>query len=139
MDRRFFFRKDERLSGVKPVQLLFTESAGSIFIFPLKLNWRFREATETEPNIKLLVTVSKKRMKRAHDRNRVKRILREVYRKNKAGLSEVLDKKQLHIDLSLSFVSENHLHINEVERIFLSIAHRFVKQLDAHVSSNPII
>ncbi|MBI1221080.1 MAG: hypothetical protein GC180_00625 [Bacteroidetes bacterium] len=129
VDRRFFFRKEERLSGLKPVQRLFTEKTGSIFIYPLRVNFLLHQ-DEDAPPLRVLLLASKKRFRRANVRNRVKRVLREVYRKNSHDLREALTSKNKKIDLSISFVGEKDMGSHEVEQIFLSIAERLMKSLD---------
>lgn len=129
MDRRFFFRKEERLSGVKPVQRLFTEKTGSIFVYPLRVNWLFHQDEEA-PALRVLMAVPKKRFPRANQRNRIKRILREVYRKNAHPLRDALISKNRKMDMSISFVGEKDMGSHEVEQIFLSIAERLIQSLD---------
>jgi len=133
VDRRFFFRKEERLSGIKSVQRLFTEKTGSIFIYPLKLTWCFH-LDDGVPPVRVLMAVPKKRFRHANKRNHVKRILREVYRKNAHPLREYLSSNSKKMDMSLSYVGEKELNLQEVERIFLSIVERFIEQ-DASQSS----
>jgi len=127
VDRRFFFRKEERLAGVKSVERLFTEKAGSIFVYPLKITWCYHH-DDVAPPVRVLLAVPKKRFRLAKDRNRVKRILREVYRKNSHSLREYLTSKDQKMDMSLSYVGEKELNLQEVERIFLSIVERFIRQ-----------
>lgn len=133
MDRRFFFRKEERLSGVRSVERLFTEKSGSIFVYPLKITWCYHH-DDAAPAVRVLLAVPKKRFRQANDRNRVKRILREVYRKNGHPIQEYLTSKERKMDMSLSYVGEKALKLQEVERIFLSIVNRFIEQ-DADQSS----
>jgi ribonuclease P protein component len=129
VDRRFFFRKKERMSGIKPVQRLFTEKTGSIFIYPLKLVWLEHQDAGVTP-VRVLFAVPKRRFRKAHERNRVKRILREVYRKNAHLIREHLTSKEVKMDVSLAYVGEKAIDEQEVERIFLSIAKRFVGQVN---------
>lgn len=115
------------MSGVKPVQRLFTEKTGSIFIYPLKLVW-LEDDDSDAPLLRVLLAVPKKRFRKANERNRIKRILREVYRKNAWFLKEHLTSKARKMDLSISYVGEKEIEGREVERIFLSIAERFVRE-----------
>lgn len=78
-------------------------------VFPLKAVYRLIDSksevstsqeTLTEPNVQLLVSVPKKYFKRAVKRNRVKRQVREAYRKRKRLVTQSVDKltdKQLLI------------------------------------------
>ncbi|SEK79510.1 ribonuclease P protein component [Aquimarina amphilecti] len=76
----------ERLKSKKEIELLFSEGK-SIAKYPIRLI--YREAT-TEKNftIQTAVSVSKRNFKKAPDRNRIKRLLRESYRKNKYLVSK---------------------------------------------------
>jgi ribonuclease P protein component len=48
------------------------------------MRYVWREAREDEPPKRVLIVVPKKRIRKAVDRHRIKRQLREVYRLNKA-------------------------------------------------------
>lgn len=85
--------KAERLSGKKQVDTLFSGGAGrSMSIFPIRLVYVFQDSTgdPKEPQAKMMVSVSKRYFKHAVQRNRVKRQLREAYRRNKHLLLDTL-------------------------------------------------
>ena len=77
----YTFPKKEKLKSRKCIDQLFAEGK-SITSFPIKLIFL---KTSLPENVKIQagVTVSKKKFKRAVDRNRIKRLLREAYRLNK--------------------------------------------------------
>jgi ribonuclease P protein component len=77
--------KEERLSLKRQIEQLF--SVGHSFIaYPIRIV--YRPLTSDEPPVTaILVSVSKRRFKRAVDRNRIRRLLREVYRLNKGWLT----------------------------------------------------
>ncbi len=75
------FGKTEKLKSVKRFAQLFEEGK-SISGYPLKLIYVRIENQEV--SIKAGVTVPKRNFKSAVDRNKVKRLLREAYRRNKA-------------------------------------------------------
>lgn len=75
------FGKKERLKSKKLFTQLFEEGK-SISSYPLKLI--YVPAQHLEVSIKAGVTVSKRNFKSAVHRNRIKRLLREAYRRNKA-------------------------------------------------------
>lgn len=76
------YSKKEKLKSKKCIEQLFTEGQ-SVSVFPLRLVYM---STIFEEQIKLKtgVSVSKRNFKNAVDRNRIKRLLRESYRLNKA-------------------------------------------------------
>lgn len=75
------FGKKEKLKNKKEIELLFSEGK-SIAKFPIRLIYRKAELDEGA-TFKAAVSVSKRNFKKAVDRNRIKRLLREGYRKNK--------------------------------------------------------
>jgi ribonuclease P protein component len=81
---RLTFNKTEKLKSKKLIEQLFNEG-NAVTVFPLKLI--FIETTyNSNISIKTGVSVSKRNFKRAVDRNRIKRLLREAYRLNKQEL-----------------------------------------------------
>ncbi len=71
------YSNKEKLKSKKLIEKLFTEG-NAVTAFPLRLIYL------KEGNInKVGVSVSKRNFKKAVDRNRVKRLLREAYRHNK--------------------------------------------------------
>jgi len=77
----YSFPKEERLHSKKLIAELF--SKGSSFnLYPLRFVYlKHAQPTATKPQV--LVSVSKKYFKRAVDRNRIKRQLREIYRQHR--------------------------------------------------------
>ncbi|MEW7289581.1 ribonuclease P protein component [Aquimarina sp. 2304DJ70-9] len=75
------FNKKERLKSKKEIELLFSEGK-SISKYPVRLVYR-KSTLEEGVTVKAGVSVSKRNFKNATDRNRIKRLLRESYRKNK--------------------------------------------------------
>jgi ribonuclease P protein component len=88
---RYTFTKPERLKNDKEISRLFEEGK-SITVFPIRLIYMFCDEHD-EAFIKVAFTASKRNFKRAVDRNRIKRLLREAYRLNKPGLYQSLDTK----------------------------------------------
>ena len=77
----YSFPKEERLHSKKLITELF--SKGSSFnLYPLRFVF-IRQAAPTATPPQVLVSVSKKHFKKAVDRNRLKRQLREAYRTHK--------------------------------------------------------
>ena len=80
------FSKEEHLCRKKLIQELFGQGS-SFGLYPLRFIWRLTEAPTSAPP-QVLISVSKRTFKRAVDRNRLKRLVREAYRLNKHRLTE---------------------------------------------------
>lgn len=89
-DTRKRLRKSERLSSQKQIQALFTEGK-SLNAPPFAIRYSLL-ADQGLKSHQILVSVSKRNFKRAVDRNRIKRQIREAYRLNKHLLTDLTDK-----------------------------------------------
>lgn len=78
----FRFPKSERLYKKKDIQELF-DKGSSFYLYPFRVFVQKNESCDTH---QVLFSVSKKNFKRAVDRNRIKRRMREAFRLNKAAL-----------------------------------------------------
>lgn len=90
--RRYSFTKEERLSRKRSIDLLF-EKGRSFVAFPLRVVYLPLEETASVP-VSILISVSKKRIRRAVGRNRVKRLVREAYRVHKYDLVDSLSEEK---------------------------------------------
>ncbi len=81
MPMKATFNKKERLKSKKEIELLFSEGK-SISKYPVRLVYR-KSTFEEHIKIRTGVSASKRNFKKAVDRNCIKRLMRESYRKNK--------------------------------------------------------
>lgn len=79
---QFTFRKAEHLCSKKEIDALFSQPHQSVRVFPVLAVFQEVDRTSGAP-VQLLLSVSKRRFKRAVRRNRTKRLLREAYRRQK--------------------------------------------------------
>jgi ribonuclease P protein component len=84
MPATYSYNKNEKLKSRKMLNELFTKGK-SFSVFPLKVFYMAMQETVNEP-VKAGVGVSTRNFKKAVDRNRIKRLLRECYRLNKLSL-----------------------------------------------------
>ena len=75
------YSKKDKLKSKKLIEKLFSEGK-VITLFPLRLVY-LKTSFEDSSVVKTGISVSKKLHKNAIDRNKIKRLLREVYRLNK--------------------------------------------------------
>lgn len=101
----YTLRKAERIHSKTIVDLMFTGGISKSFsVFPLRVV--YMPVQEQEASVSILVSVSKKRFKRAVKRNRVKRQIREAYRKNKQELLDLLDQQGQQIAVAFIYLSD---------------------------------
>ena len=81
---RLTFSKGERLCNYHRIQKLFQEG-NSLKKYPIKLLYLAVDSQEV--NNQALISVPKRKVRRAVHRNRIKRLIRESYRKQKSLLS----------------------------------------------------
>ncbi len=97
------FKKSERLSGVKNIYVLFSKGI-SFYIQPFNVIYH-TEFDESDPFCKLLVAVPKKKIPKAVDRNKIKRLIRESYRMQKNEINDLLYQRK--VSLKVIFVYTN--------------------------------
>jgi len=84
-------------------------------------------ATSEQVFYKAGFSVSKKRFKRAVDRNRMKRVMREAYRRNKLLLPV---NQGVCYGFMFVYLSHNPLTLAELDEKILEIFKRFEKELE---------
>ncbi len=97
--------------------------------FPMHLLIQCVEGMDpNRPPVQLMFSVSKRRQRKAVQRNRVKRLMREAYRLNKAKLNPL--KEQLNdgkkVNLAFVFVDKNMPDFAGVEKSMLKLLNQAV-------------
>lgn len=111
------YNKAEKLKSRKMIEQLFAEGK-SVSVFPLRLVYLKRERID-DSQFKTGVSVGKRHFKKAVDRNRVKRLMREAYRLNKNdGFNNISEPYALMI-LYLGKTEPDFKSISEQMRILL--------------------
>lgn len=117
---RFTFQKEEKLTGLK----VFTDLAAkgnSFFVHPFRIIWMYSEAEQKFP-ARIAFAVPKRNFKKAVDRNRIKRLLRETYRHHKHELYTELNSKDVKISVMFIYTGKVVPEHDELERkIILSL------------------
>lgn len=92
---RYFLKKTDKLKSRKAIEMLFAKG-NSFTLFPFRVLWKFEE---NEVGLKAGFSASTKNFKKAVDRNKIKRLLKESYRLQRNELSNLLlwKEKGVHI------------------------------------------
>ena len=107
------FNKQERLCSKKQIDLLFLKGSSAV-AFPLKLIYMETALAYVNP-CQAMFVVPKRSFKKAHDRNKLKRRMREAYRLNKAPFYEMVISENKKIILSFLFIGKKIEGYEEIE------------------------
>jgi ribonuclease P protein component len=82
------FHKQERISGRKLISAVFHQGK-SLSSFPFRVIC-LQTSQQANVPVRIAISVPYRNFRKASDRNRIKRLFREAYRKNKEGLYQHL-------------------------------------------------
>lgn len=117
----FKLPKNERLHAEKLIKELFNEGS-SFFLYPFKVLFIKKAELIAQPN-QVLFSVSKKKIRKATDRNFIKRRLKEAYRLNKHILSPD------GIIVGLIFVGKAEMPFAEIQPKMIQVLNRLNQEL----------
>ena len=115
--------KQERLKSRKLIEKLFKEGK-SIKKFPLRLVYLQTEHTSPSP-VQASFSVPKRNFKKAVDRNRIKRLLREAYRLERNQVSEELQKSYIFM---VTFIGKKEPTYLEVQQKIHEVLALFIQE-----------
>ena len=127
------FPKAQKLCGEKAIGLLFAK--GEAFSkYPFRVVYLpLPELREGEAAVRMLVSVGKKRFKRAVKRNRVKRQTREAWRKAKHAVEQAVGASDKFRGLHVAFIfcGDGLPKTADVERSVAKVAARLASAITA--------
>jgi len=113
LDNRFTFKKTERISFQREIDCLFKQ--GNAFIsYPLRVVY-LKQKPFSGATVSVLIGIPKKKIKHAVKRNRLKRLIREAYRLNKASLIQHVREKESGLLIAFLFVGKGGCDRKEIE------------------------
>lgn len=113
------FGKAERLNSKKLMDELFNKGS-SFVLYPFRVYWMKHEQ-QVPSQVQVLMGVSKKNFASAVHRNRVKRLMRESYRKNKNTLTVTLTSKQENLAVAFIFSDKKLPDFQPVEQKMIAV------------------
>ncbi|MCF8227744.1 MAG: ribonuclease P protein component [Bacteroidales bacterium] len=119
------FNKDEKLKSKKQIEFLFQRGKSSV-IYPLKIIWYFTEEP-LQARAKVLIGASRRGLKKATDRNKTKRRIREAYRRNKNNMIESLEKTDQYCALGILYLGKEMSSFKEMEKKIIDLMHRLIE------------
>ncbi len=125
------FKKEERLSSKKIVDKLFSEGK-SFAIHPFRVVWLNYDLKSEYP-AQILISIPKKKFKRAVDRNLLKRRIREAYRKNKASWYEFMIENNLKCVFAVLYNSHEIASYKAIEEKIILILDRLQSEYEKDI------
>lgn len=113
-ENRYTLAKEERLSWKRYIDLLFAEGK-SFIAFPLRVVYLAVDDRPEAP-VSMLVSVSKKKFKRAVKRNQIKRQVREAYRMRKPELIDGLPDPSKKLLVAFLYIDKELHSFQEMEK-----------------------
>jgi ribonuclease P protein component len=122
------FTKNERLCSKVLIDKL-VHTGNSFHNSPFKVIWH--EIPQSITPVQILISVPKRKFKKAVVRNSIKRLIREAYRKNKNLLYMQLNTKK--INLMLIYTSTTIINYSELEQKLIETLKRLNKKIKEQI------
>ena len=95
---RFTLGRNQRLKSRKQIEQLFRKGK-SMHVFPFRVHYALQPLTEGREPLQAGFGAARRNFRRAVDRNRIKRLIREAYRLRKEPLHLLLQERQMALTL----------------------------------------
>lgn len=118
------FGKDYKLCSKRVIDELF-ETGVTLKQYPLRLIY-IKDPLHFSKNtaFQMVISVPKKKIRKAHDRNKVKRIIRELIRKNKHELENILETQNNKLAIFLIYSESTILEYSLIEKKINKLIHQ---------------
>ena len=118
------FCKDERLCKKNLIKILF-EKGEKQFSYPFRVISLNYSLPVSYP-VQLLISVPRSLFRKATDRNKVKRLIREAYRRNKNLLYEPLEKNHHQMLLCITYTAKEIVSYEEMSGKIIVLLQRLI-------------
>lgn len=121
------FRKKERLCSRKTIQALALKGK-NIQHYPIRMIW-LPATFEKGIMLQAAFTVPKRKFSNAVDRNKIKRRMKEAYRKNKSKVYSLLTDIDRQFALLFVYTGKEIADYSETEKKIITILHQFAEDI----------
>lgn len=126
LDKTFSYNRSAKLKSRIQIDAVFHKGK-SFTIFPIKV---FFYCQDGESILQTGVGVSSRFFKKAVDRNRIKRLLREAYRTEQQPLHDFLNNKQKQLNVFLLFIDKSLPEYPAVKTKMKICINRLIKEMN---------
>ena len=112
--KNYGLSKEERISGKIEIDNLFAKGV-SFISYPLRIVHIERHNKTEKSPISIMVSVSKKKFKRAVKRNHLKRLIKESYRLNKLVLTKKMEEQSKSLLIAFIYLPNTEKKYSEIE------------------------
>jgi ribonuclease P protein component, eubacterial len=123
------FGKAYKLCSRKTIDRLFKEGK-QLRAFPLSVYYLESENNEKVP-FQVVISAPKRQFKRAHDRNYVKRLIKEVLRKEKQPLEDLLSASGKQLAIFIVYTNKEVLTYPELEKCAKKLVGKLLVELES--------
>lgn len=124
----FSFGKEYKLCSKKVIDHIF-EQGKTVKQFPVLTKF-FATELKTEKSFQIVFAVPKRSFKKAVDRNRIKRLLREATRLEKNVLESYLKKNNRQIALFIIFTAKEEIKLSVLQTKINKSFNKIIEQLE---------
>ncbi|MBL7766213.1 MAG: ribonuclease P protein component [Chitinophagaceae bacterium] len=121
--RPFSLSASERLKSKKEIETLF-QSGEAFFLFPFKVFYRIQTRNLESSPANIGISIPKKIHRNAHQRNRIRRLMKEAYRLNKSVLYGPLNDRLLHMNLMVIYTHKEEMSYADTEKAVKRLLHK---------------
>lgn len=127
-EKNFKLTRNERLSGRKRIEHLYANGK-SFHLSSIRVMWILNQEEEIFSVSQVMFSAPKKKFKKAVTRNRLKRLMRESFRKNKYELYDFLEEQKKNIHLSIVFTGDADISYAEIEGKIILTLQRLIQEI----------
>lgn len=124
---RYTFGKKEKLCSKLVIDQLF-RSGESFKEYPIRV--LYQQLENSDATAKLLISVPKKRFRKAVSRNRLKRLIRETYRLNKPELIEKWQADAKYFALAFVYIGNDFTDYHQMDNVMKQVINK-LKNIEA--------
>lgn len=125
--KSFTLKKEERLKSHKVIEQLF-QHGQSFGQFPLRVVWLERDRSYGNSPVQFALSVPKKKFRRASDRNRIRRLIRESYRLQKPQFYDRLPEQIEQLAMMIIYTGREMPDFDKVQAAMKQLLHRLSKK-----------